>query len=209
MKRLLYILLLIPGITTWAPAASMPGNTGTGPVSEALDIAHELDEGTFRGWTYGAYSAGRKQLDCTTFISAVMDTLLSRKGLDYTPEMRKELLIIHPRPGGRNVVREGPDPSDPRYAGAVYVIEKYGLGSRIKDMSQVKPGDVIQYWKRRSSGSWFGHAALIESVRHDGTDGKYKARIFGAHRSSGGIAVSAFELHLTGDDRLVYIARIP
>ncbi len=172
-----------------------------------LAIAHELDEGVFCGWSYGAYNTEKKHLDCTTFVSAVMDTVLSRFNISYTAEMRKDVLINHPNLD-RNVVKLGPDPKDPRYAGVVYAIEKYNLGKRITDLSQVQPGDFIQYWKQRKNSTWFGHASLIESVRYDKKDGNYKAKIFGSHKSTKGIAVSKFELLLSGDDRLVYIGRI-
>ncbi len=172
-----------------------------------LTIAHELDKTVFCGWTYGSYSSTEKKLDCTTFVSAVVDTVLSRSNVNYTAEMRKDVLINHPNLD-RNVVKLGPDPENPRYAGVVYAIEKYNLGKCITDLSQVQPGDFIQYWKQRRNGTWFGHASLIESVRYDKKAGKYKAKIFGSHKSTNSIAVSKFELLLSGDDRLVYIGRI-
>jgi hypothetical protein len=173
----------------------------------ALRVAHELAGTVFKGWTYGNYSSAGQNLDCTTFISAVTDTILGRNGLEYTPAMRRDVLINHSNPG-RNVVKDGPDPDDPRYAGVVHAIEKYKWGRRITDMSEVQPGDFIQYWIRRSNGTWFGHASLIETVRYDKKDGHYKAKIYGAHKSSNGIAVSGFELLLDGPNRLVYIGRI-
>lgn len=172
-----------------------------------LETAHELSDGVFKSWKYGSYSENKRQLDCTTYISALADTLLSRKGIEYTQEMRRDLLIAH-ADLNRNVVKEGPDPADPRYAGVVYMLEKYGLGSRIENMSEVRPGDFIQYWIRSSSGSWFGHASLIESVRYDPEDGHYKAKIFGAHKSMNGIAVSRFELLLDAPGRYVHIGRM-
>lgn len=171
-----------------------------------LETAHRMADGVFRGWTYGAYSSVKKQVDCTTFISAVMDTLVSRRGISYTNEMYRDVLINHPDLG-RNVVLAGPDPEDPRYAGVVYALEKYGLGYPVRDVSKVQPGDFIQYWVRGSNGKWFGHASLIESLRMDPKDGRYKARIYGSHKSMNGIAVSGFELLLEGKDRIVYIGR--
>lgn len=173
----------------------------------ALKIAHELDEEVFCGWSYGSYSADKKHLDCTTFVSAVVDTILSRHGAAYTKEIRNDVLINHPNLG-RNVVQDGPDTEDPRYGGVAYAIVKHNFGIQIKDMSQVKPGDFIQYWKQRKNGTWFGHASLIESVRYNKKAKVYKAKIFGSHKSTDGIAVSKFELFLGGDDRVVYIGRI-
>ncbi|MBW6458906.1 MAG: hypothetical protein K0B52_07080, partial [FCB group bacterium] len=84
-----------------------------------LRVAHELAGTVFKGWTYGNYSSSKKHLDCTTFISAVADTVLSRQGMDYTAAMRRDVLIDH-SDHGRNVVQQGPDPDDPRYAGIVH-----------------------------------------------------------------------------------------
>jgi len=174
---------------------------------DALGIAHELEEEVFCGWTYGSYSVDKKHLDCTTFVSAVVDTILSRHNVGYTHEMKNDVLINHSNLG-RNVVQEGPDLQDPRYGGVAYAIVKHNFGVQIKDMSKVKPGDFIQYWKQRKNGTWFGHASLIESVRYDKKAKGYKARIFGSHKSTDGIEVSKFELFLSGDDRVVYIGRI-
>lgn len=172
-----------------------------------LETAHELSDGVFRDWKYGSYSEQKRQLDCTTYISALADTLISRKGIEYTPEMCSDVLIAHNNLD-RNVVKEGPDPADPRYAGVVYMLEKHQLGKRIDDMSAVRPGDFIQYWIRRGNGTWFGHASVIESVRYDPNDKHYKARILGAHKSMNGIAVSRFELLLDAPGRHVYIGRM-
>jgi len=204
LTAILTLCIFLPGI----PAA----DPGTAEKDAALSlnilaVAHELGEGMFRDWTYGAYSRERRHLDCTTFISAVIDTVLRRSGRSYTPEMRRDVLIAHPDLD-RDVVRRGPDTADPRYGGAAYAIEKYGAGTRIREMSQVLPGDIIQYWKQRRDGSWFGHASLIESLRYDAAAGVYRAKIFGSHKSTDGIAVSNFELHLSGEDRVIYIARM-
>lgn len=172
-----------------------------------LEMAHRMAGGVFRGWTYGSYSSAKKQVDCTTFISAVIDTLVSQRGVAYTREMHRDVLINHPDLS-RNAILAGPDPEDPRYAGVVYALEKYGLGYRISDFSKVQPGDFIQYWIKGSNGKWFGHASLIESLRRDPKDGRYKARIYGSHKSMNGIAVSGFELFLEGRDRIVYIGRL-
>ncbi|MDD3094711.1 MAG: hypothetical protein WC372_00200 [Candidatus Neomarinimicrobiota bacterium] len=193
MKRFLLLFLLLTGLAAAAPSD--------------LETAHQMSDAVFRGWTYGSYSSAKKQLDCSTFISAVMDTLLSRRGIHYTAEMRRDVLINHPD-FGRNLIKEGPDPADPRYAGMVHMMEKYGVGIRIRDLSQVQPGDFIQYWVRRNNGTWFGHASLIESLSRDAADGRYKARIYGSHKSMNGIAVSNFELMLEGKDRYVYIGRL-
>jgi hypothetical protein len=172
-----------------------------------LDTAHELADGVFEDWNYGAYSTENRHLDCTTFISALADTLLSRRSVEYTPQMRRAVLIGH-TDLNRDVIREGPDTLDPRYAGIVHMLEQYGQGRRIEDLSEVGPGDFIQYWIRRSNGTWFGHASVIETVRYDPGDGHYKARIFGAHKSTNGIAVSKFELLLSAKNRYVYIGRL-
>lgn len=174
---------------------------------DALAVAHELDETVFCDWTYGSYSSVKKQLDCTTFISAVVDSILSRQGFSYTNDIRQDVLIDH-NDLDRDVVTKGPDKKDPRYGGVVYAMVKHQFGIQISDMSQVRPGDFIQYWKQNRNGTWFGHASLIESVAYDEKKHVYKAKIFGSHKSTDGIAVSNFELYLSGNDRVVYIGRI-
>ncbi|MDZ7796115.1 MAG: hypothetical protein U5N56_03315 [Candidatus Marinimicrobia bacterium] len=207
MRLFLRRILTVCGIFAVAFGGSATIREATRTSVDALSVAHELDNGVFHGWSYGAYSSAEKHLDCTSFISAVMDTILARLNITYTPEIRRDVMIIHSF-HDRDIIQEGPDPADPRFAGVVYAIEKYDLGTRITDMSQVRPGDFIQYWKQRSDGTWFGHASLIESLHSDNTGNIYKARIFGSHRSTDGIAVSNFELLLSGKDRLVYIGRI-
>jgi len=203
MKKTLLILFAFYLIST----AGLSADVKSFSDECALRVAHELAGTVFKGWTYGNYSSAKLQLDCTTFISAVADSIMRRSGKDYTAAMRRDVLINH-NDLGRNVAQEGPDPDDPRYAGIVHAIEKYTWGSRITEMSEVQPGDFIQYWIRRANGTWFGHASLIETVRFDIRDGHYKARIYGAHKSTNGIAVSSFELLLDGRERLVYIGRI-
>ncbi len=203
MKNIIVLIFIITAVFVWGQdarelIASPP---------DALGIAHELEEEVFCGWTYGSYSVDKKHLDCTTFVSAVVDTILSRHNIGYTHEMKNDVLINHSNLG-RNVVQEGPDLQDPRYGGVAYAIVKHNFGVQIKDMSQVKPGDFIQYWKQRKNGTWFGHASLIESVRYDKKAKVYKAKIFGSHKSTDGVEVSKFELFLSGDDRVVYIGRI-
>ncbi|MCK4529606.1 MAG: hypothetical protein KAU44_00345, partial [Candidatus Marinimicrobia bacterium] len=158
MKNIIVLIFIITAVFVWGQdarelIASPP---------DALGIAHELEEEVFCGWTYGSYSVDKKHLDCTTFVSAVVDTILSRHNVGYTHKMKNDVLINHSNLG-RNVVQEGPDLQDPRYGGVAYAIVKHNFGVQIKDMSQVKPGDFIQYWKQRKNGTWFGHASLIES----------------------------------------------
>jgi hypothetical protein len=207
MKYIIRILSLILTVGTIAFAGDQSKKEIAANPPDALGIAHELDEKVFCGWTYGSYSVGKKHLDCTTFVSAVVDTILSRHKVDYTREMKNDVLINHSNLG-RNVVQDGPDLQDPRYGGVAYAIAKHNFGVQIKDMSQVKPGDFIQYWKQRKNGTWFGHASLIESVCYDKKAKGYKAKIFGSHKSTDGIEVSKFELFLSGDDRVVYVGRI-
>ncbi len=203
MKKYIFLIFIITAALVWGQEAKEV----VADFPDALGIAHELDEEVFCGWTYGSYSADKKHLDCTTFVSAVVDTILSRHNIDYTREIRNDVLINHSNLG-RNVVQEGPDLQDPRYGGVAYAIVKHNLGTQIKDMSKVKAGDFIQYWKQRKNGTWFGHASLIESIRYDKKAKVYKAKIFGSHKSTDGIKVSTFELFLSGDDRVVYIGRI-
>ena len=198
-------LVLLIAVTSFAGDQNKKELIANPP--DALGIAHELDEEVFCGWSYGSYSTEKKHLDCTTFISAVVDTILSRHNVGYTHEMKNDVLINHSNLG-RNVVQEGPDLQDPRYGGVAYAIVKHNFGAQIKDMSQVKPGDFIQFWKQRKNVTWFGHASLFESVRYDKKAKVYKARRFGSHKSTDGIEVSKFELFLSGDDRVVYIGRI-
>ncbi|MEA2077747.1 MAG: hypothetical protein U9O95_06980 [Candidatus Marinimicrobia bacterium] len=207
MKYIIRILFLILTVGTIAFAGDQSKKEVAANPPDALGIAHELEKEVFNGWSYGSYSTEKKHLDCTTFVSAVVNTILSRHGAAYTKEIRNDVLINHPNLG-RNVVQDGPDTEDPRYGGVAYAIVKHNFGIQIKDMSQVKPGDFIQYWKQRKNGTWFGHASLIESVRYDKKIKVYKAKIFGSHKSTDGIAVSKFELYLSGDDRVVYIGRI-
>jgi hypothetical protein len=96
---------------------------------------------------------------------------------------------------------------DPRTKGVQEALVTADLGAAIEPKN-AKPGDLIQYWMQRDDGTWFGHAAVIETVTRN-TRGSRSAELFGAHKSLNGLGTSTFNLDLTSHSkRKIYIVRL-
>jgi hypothetical protein len=67
-----------------------------------------------------------------------------------------------------------------------------------------RPGDFVQFWKRRN-GRWRGHASIIVEVIN--RNGLRCAIVFGAHQTLNGVGIGEFELGLNDPEIKSYIVR--
>lgn len=175
--------------------------------ADPLSVAKKLTSSRFEGWQYGSNS-DKNQVDCVQFLVSVVEESV---GASLVPKVRNRILIAelseeekkHPILG--TLVVDGNE----RTKGVQSALVDAGLGTAVS-VADAASGDLIQYWMKKSDGTWFGHAGVIESV--DRTGDTPKARIYGAHASPapGKIGTSSFELKLIdgSDDRKIYLVRV-
>ncbi len=175
--------------------------------ADPLFVAKSLTSSRFEGWQYGS-NPDKKQVDCVQFLLSVVEESV---GATLVPKVRNRILIAelseeekkHPALG--ILVVDG----DERTKGVQSALVDASLGKAVS-VADAAPGDLIQYWMKKSDGTWFGHAGVIESVERTGD--APKARIYGAHASPspGKIGTSSFELKLIegAADRRIYLVRI-
>lgn len=162
-----------------------------------LLVGVRLAETRFNGWRYG-HREYRRQVNCVQFMVAVVEELLQR---ELTPEERSGILIN--RVGRRWRLPRLVQNDDPRIRGIQTALVQMGKGVIVKP-SDAKPGDFIQYWKKRN-GRWIGHASIIADViRRETTT---CALVFGSHQSLGGIGIGEFEVGLNDPEVKVYVVR--
>ena len=174
---------------------------------EVLAVARELATTTYAGFTYGSNLSGR-QIDCTQFMQAVIERVVGR---NLTDDEAKAVLISG-LPSGARKLDSLVAAEDDRIKGVQHALTQVLPIGRSVSADSAKPGDLIQYWIRSSSGHYKGHVAIIEDVARK--SGSPVARLYGSHKTLGriGIAVDRYrddlKLKLRGKDRKVYIVRI-
>ncbi|NCF90964.1 MAG: hypothetical protein GWQ05_08390 [Verrucomicrobiaceae bacterium] len=162
-----------------------------------LETAKALAADTFKGWTYGN-AARKKTIDCVQFMEVVIAKEVGRP----LTAVERQTIAIHHGWSAEEVQAKAADGKDPKVSGLAHaLVDLMQVATRVEP-SEARVGDFVQYWKQNEEGSWFGHSSLLSSV----SDGK--ARLYGSHKSTNGIADSNFELKLTGDDRHVFLVRL-
>lgn len=175
--------------------------------ADPLAVAKDLATSKYKDWQYGS-NPDKEQVDCVQFLLAVVEESV---GASLVPKVRKRILIAelseeekkHPILGTLVVDK------DERTKGVQSALVLAGLGTAVT-VADAAPGDLIQYWMKKSDGTWFGHAGVIESVDRAGDTPT--ARVYGAHASPapGKIGTSSFELQLIdgSHDRRIYLVRV-
>jgi hypothetical protein len=164
--------------------------------------AKSLAEHNYAGWTYGP-DAAKKQIDCVQFVAAVVAKELGR---DLSPEERDAILITPP-PTDLAAAVTGQTAATKGVQHAVVDIMKKGDAIA---PNNAMAGDLIQYWMKKSDGTWFGHSAVISRVFQN-AGGKPCVALYGAHLSLNKIAEQDFAgagLNLLGPNRYIYIVRL-
>ena len=171
--------------------------------SSVLDVAKRLASTRYSGWTYGS-SADKKQVDCVQFLAEVVFEIEPQK---KSNELRKNIYIDNLEKDEQNqeAFKRLLKAKDKRMTGVQSALVDAGIGKAIP-VSDVRPGDLVQYWIYLKNGNVMGHAAIIEHIRQ-GESG-VEVQIYGSHKRTNGIATADFWLPLTGADREVFLVRM-
>lgn len=200
-------ILSRPSLAQERPADSSRSATPESTIADILAVARELATTTYAGFTYGS-NPSHQQIDCTQFLQAVIERVIGRR---LTEEEARAVLISGLPSGARKLDSLVAANAD-RTRGVQYALTEVLPIGRVVSADSARPGDMVQYWIRSSSGHYKGHVAIIESVKYE--DGGPVARLYGSHKTLGriGIAVdrqgNELGLRLQGKDRKVYIVRI-
>ncbi|MGF1581601.1 MAG: hypothetical protein ACFCD0_19915 [Gemmataceae bacterium] len=141
-----------------------------------LAIAKHLAKTKYKGWTYGT-NAKKKQLNCVQFVGAVVERATNKS---LSRKMRSRIYISNLSATERKRLPKLIQNEDPRTKGIQHALVSMGRG-KIVSPTQAKPGDFVQYWMKRPGGTWFGHAAIIESVSKNGNT--VSAKLYGSHQT--------------------------
>jgi hypothetical protein len=139
-----------------------------------LEIARSLANEDYKDYTYG--SSGDRKVDCTQFVSAVVLELADQCNIKIPEADRRTLGVVLSAEEGENL-QTLVDKSDKRIRGVQQAIISAGFGIEV-EADDAKPGDLVQYWYKTATGTWAGHAGLIEKIE----DGK--ATIYGSHKTT-------------------------
>jgi hypothetical protein len=191
--RATFLLAYLTLASPWAHAEGGPGRLST------IQIARNLAETKFKGYSYGdSEGSPAKSVDCVHFLAAVVEAYLGRQITDVE---RREIFIDYgwTSPEIDSIAAAG---KDPRLGGVVYAMtsEKPPIGIAVTPET-AKPGDLLQYWMQRSSGSWFGHSGVITRLEAK------QATILSANQTIDGVAEN-LTIDLAGPDRRIYIVRL-
>lgn len=162
------------------------------PDQATLDCAKQLAQQD-KDFTYGT---GPNQIDCVHFVLAVVNC---RLGAPVSADAEKAILIAYGwTPAETEAKAE--DGTDPHLEGVQYALTQILNQGTVIDPTNAEPGDLIQYWMKKSDGTWFGHSGIIASVQG------IHAQILSASESHNSIAETP--LNLTGSNRHLYVVRI-
>lgn len=168
-----------------------------------LETAKKLAESDYKGYIYtDPGNPSPKQIDCTTFLAAVLKKSLKR---ELTKAEYNAVQII-----GLDTTKldQLVKDSDPGTKGAVRAMVDLAKVAEVVAPADIKAGDMVQFWELKSNGHWEGHAAIVNEVTPV-PNAAPKATLFGAHKSLGKIGVSDYAWSFApGDKRRTYVARM-
>ena len=199
LKSLTLVLFVLAGAAI--------GQTVDSPNVDVLATAKALAKTDFAGFRYGS-NPDRKQVDCTQFMQALIEKVLGRN----LNEVETQAVLISGLPSGARRLDSLIDAEDKRIKGVQYALTEVLPVGRVIEPDSARPGDLVQYWIKASSGHYKGHTAVVLDISTEGS--VPTARLYGSHKTLGriGVAVdrSGNDLHLKlkGRDRRVYIVRI-
>ncbi len=198
------LVLIFPILAAIAVATGFAARVDTKAVDVPALKAWAAKE--FSDWSYGS-KASEKQIDCVQFLVAAIEHL---RGEQLPATTRKGVLIALPEEQLAKLA-ELVEAGEPSIRGVGSALPEAGMG-RVISLAEAQPGDFVQFWMKRASGKWEGHAALIEAIEQVPVEGGPPvrgARLFGSHKSTGGIGTADDPLRLIeGKNRRIYIARL-
>lgn len=181
-------------------------------LASPLITAMSLGGGDYKDFTYGT-RVSEQEIDCTQFMVVVLEEHLQ---MTLSAEIRAIVNIsgVSELQGltaeqSKAVLADLVLAEDARTKGIVHAVVKLGEGREVP-FSQVREGDIVQYWIKSSQG-WFGHSAVVESV-YESPGGTRRMKIYGAHKSIDGVGSSLDKndivLRHNDVDRKIYVARL-
>jgi hypothetical protein len=173
--------------------------------ADPLAIAKQLATTTYQGWTYGD-DPTQKKINCVQFVLAIVQEALMVT-LDEGP--RNQILIANLSAAETAMLPLLITSDDPKIKGVQQALVDLQKGTAVT-FDQAQPGDLIQYWMKKTDGNWMGHSGVIETVGIEG--GVLKAGIFSASETLNGIGSSpdGKKLRLINDpdNRRLYLVRL-
>lgn len=123
-----------------------------------------------RNYENVVYGTKKDQLVCTTYVQQT----LRDSGYNISGDVARQININTLKPGEdlKTLVASG----DPRTKGVVHALASSGQGREVS-VSNVQPGDFVQYWYEKG-GQMMGHSAQVVRVHPDG-----RVDLHGAHGS--------------------------
>lgn len=163
-----------------------------------LDVAKDLAETKYDGWTYGS-NAANQQVDCVQFVLAVVEKLHG----EPLPQSTRTRIKMSDVPPNTQVLVPA---NDSRTKGVQQALVDIDHGTVVSN-ADVQPGDFVQYWMKDGKGNWAGHSAVVAEVLKDSAGTPNRIRIYGAQSSDGGIALYDTPIRLSGGGRKMYLVR--
>lgn len=141
---------------------------------DPVEVASTLAKKRYAGFTHGT---GKKQVDCVTYLVAVVEELAKSKRATLSKQTRQQILISHLTPKELSNLQQLVARDDAKIRGVQSALIDAKLGTKVKP-AEARAGDLIQYWYK-SGGKWWGHAGLIQKVSKAG-----QATIYGSHKTT-------------------------
>lgn len=164
-----------------------------------LDVAKDLAATKFNGWTYGA-SAAQQQVDCVQFVLATVEKLHGQP----LPQATRTRILISDVTGAQ--VPQLVAAEDSRIKGVQQALVDIDHGTVVQP-ADAQPGDFVQYWMKKSDGTWMGHSAVVAEVLTDAAGAPDRIKILGAQSSDNGIATHGTPIKLSGGGRKMFVVR--
>ncbi|HMO41462.1 MAG TPA: CHAP domain-containing protein [Kiritimatiellia bacterium] len=115
------------------------------------------------------------EVNCVEFVYEV----LKKTGMIITPDIQRRIMVSE---GELRFLANRVMSGSEDIQGAPSALVKSGQGTEVSSVSELKPGDIIQYWRKTPSGRYEGHAGIVERSYGNG-----KVDLYGSHRSLGGV----------------------
>lgn len=127
-----------------------------------------------------------ESFDCTTFLTKV----LQDSGY-HLPKTGVQMINVSFL-GSQEEMEKAVQDNSPAAAGVVWYMLDTKQGTEVRDVSEMKRGDLVQFWYR-SKGRLVGHAGIVENVLPD-----QRVSLVGAHgtyKGGGSVGTKTYSLN--------------
>src|SRR6185503_3058296 len=107
------------------------------------------------------YGSKKDQIDCDRFVAKVVECRLNHP---LSNDVRQAILMSYNWDSNtvQTLAKEG---TDPRIGGVQYALTRVSNEGKTISPADAKPGYLLQYWMPHTNGVWFGHSAVIVSMK--------------------------------------------